>query len=85
MVPIAISVFQGLGVNPIPYVYVIIAASHCGFMLPSSAGSSAVAAGYGINLRTMFVRGFWAACVCLVVIATVSLVSMLIWPGFGTA
>ena len=85
MVPIAVSVFQGLGVNPIPYVYVIIAASHCGFMLPSSAGSSAVAAGYGINLRTMFVRGFWAACVCLVVIATVSLVSMLIWPGFGTA
>src|SRR5204863_8130812 len=71
MVPIAISVFQGLGGNPIPYIYVIIAASHCGFMLPSSAGSSAVAAGYGINLRTMFRLGFWAALICLAVIVIV--------------
>jgi solute carrier family 13 (sodium-dependent dicarboxylate transporter), member 2/3/5 len=85
MVPIAISVFQGLGTNPIPYIYVIIAASHCGFMLPSSAGSSAVAAGYGINLRSMFVRGFGAALLCLVVIVVVGWLSMLSWPGFATA
>jgi len=44
---------SGLGGNPIPYIYVIIAASHCGFMLPSSAGSSAVADVCGINVRTM--------------------------------
>jgi sodium-dependent dicarboxylate transporter 2/3/5 len=85
MVPIAISVFQGLGANPIPYIYVIIAASHCGFMLPSSAGSSAVAAGYGINLRTMFGLGFGAALICLAVIVIVSLLSMLVWPAFATA
>ena len=54
-------------------------------MLPSSAGSSAVAAGYGINLRQMFVLGFGAALLCLVVIALVSYVSILVWPGFGTA
>ena len=85
MVPIAISVFQGLGANPIPYIYVIIAVGHCGFMLPSSAGSSAVAAGYGINLRTMFVVGLGAALVCLAVIIVVAFVSMLAWPGFATA
>ena len=85
MVPIAVSVFQGLGQNPIPYIYVVIAASHCGFMLPSSAGSSAVAAGYGINLRTMFVLGFWAALICLVVIVLTGVLSMLFWPGFGAA
>jgi len=85
MVPIAISVFQGSGVNPIPYVYIVIAASHCGFMLPSSAGSSAVAAGYGINLRTMFVRGFVAALVCFGVIAIVSFLSIRLWAGFATA
>ena len=61
MVPIAVSALQGAGANPIPYVYIIIAASHCGFMLPSSAGSSALAAGYGVNLRTMFVTGLGAA------------------------
>ena len=86
MVPIAISVLQAAGGgNPIPYVYVIIAASHCGFMLPSSAGSSAVAAGYGINLRTMFVHGFGAALICLAVIVVISFLSMLVWPGFATA
>src|SRR5262245_59251084 len=85
MVPIAVSAFQAAGVNPIPYIYLIIAASHCGFMLPSSAGSSALAAGYGVNLRTMFVAGLGAAIVCLVVIVVVSLISMQFWPGFSVA
>jgi len=85
MVPIAVSALQGAGTNSIPYIYVIIAASHCGFMLPSSAGSSALAAGYGVNLRTMFVAGLGAAIVCLIVIIVVSLISMRVWPGFGIA
>jgi len=85
MVPICVRVFQQTGINPLPYVYVIIAASHCGFMLPSSAGSSAVAAGYGINLRTMFVAGFGAACICLAVIVIISVLSIQFWPGFATA
>jgi sodium-dependent dicarboxylate transporter 2/3/5 len=85
MVPICIRVFQEAGVNPLPYVYVIIAASHCGFMLPSSAGSSALAAGYGVNLRTMFVSGFGAACVCLFVIIVISVLSIHLWPGFAIA
>jgi sodium-dependent dicarboxylate transporter 2/3/5 len=83
--PIAISVFKSLGMNPIPYVYIIAAAGHCGFMLPSSAGSSAIAAGYGVNLKTMFVKGFWAAVVVLVVIALGAYLLMQFWPGFGYA
>jgi di/tricarboxylate transporter len=67
------------------HIYIIIAASHCGFMLPSSAGSSALAAGYGVNLRTMFVTGLGAPIVCLVVIIIVGLLSMRIWPAFSTA
>ncbi len=85
LVPVAIGVFQNLGVNPMPYVYAIIAGSHCGFMLPSSAGSSAIAAGYGVNLRTMFIKGFWAALAAWAVTVVVAYVSMLIWPGFGGA
>ena len=54
-------------------------------MLPSSAGSSALAAGYGVNLRTMFVAGFGAALVCLLVSIVLSFVSMMVWPGFGVA
>jgi sodium-dependent dicarboxylate transporter 2/3/5 len=83
--PVAIGVFQNLGLNPIPYVYVIAAAGHCGFMLPSSAGSSAIAAGYGVNLRTMFIKGFAAALIAAVVIAVGAYLLTVFWPGFGYA
>jgi hypothetical protein len=33
----------------------------------------------------MFVRGFGAALLCLVVIVVVGWLSMLSWPGFATA
>ncbi len=83
--PVAIGLFKNLGMNPIPYVYIIAAASHCGFMLPSSAGSSAIAAGYGVNLRTMFVKGFWAAAIMFLIIAVGAYLLMEFWPGFGYA
>ena len=60
MVPITISTFQSLGMNPIPFVYIVAVAGNCGLMLPSSAGGPAVAAGYGVNLKMMFSRGLVA-------------------------
>jgi len=83
--PVAIGLFKSLGMNPVPFVYIIAAAGHCGFMLPSSAGSSAIAAGYGVNLKTMFIKGFWAATVALLVIAVGAYLLMTFWPGFGFA
>jgi len=85
MGPIAIGVFQSVGINSIPFVYIIAAAGHCGFMLPSSAGSSAIAAGYGVNLKTMFIKGFWAALIATLVIAFGAYLLMKFWPGFGFA
>ena len=83
--PVAIGLFKNLGINPIPYVYIIAAAGHCGFMLPSSAGSSAIAASYGVNLKTMFVKGFWAAALALLIITVGAYLLMAFWPGFGYA
>ena len=85
MVPICVRVFQAAGINPILYIYVIIAASHCGFTSTLFRRQLAVAAGYGINLRTMFVAGFGAACICLAVIVAISVLSIYVWPGFATA
>ena len=83
-VPITISTFQSLGLNPLPFVYIVTTIGNCGFMLPTSAGGPAVAAGYGINLKTMLVMGFWA---CLLVLSVVVVLGYLLsvhWPGFGT-
>jgi sodium-dependent dicarboxylate transporter 2/3/5 len=85
MVPITISTFQSLGMNPVPYVYSVVVAGNCGFMLPSSAGGPAVAAGYGANLKTMFSQGLWLMVWLLVVIVLVAYLLATYWPGFGVA
>ncbi len=85
MVPITISTFQGLGLNPIPFVYIVAVAGNCGFMLPSSAGGPAIAAGYGVNLKTMFARGFWLAALLWLVIVVMGYLLTTYWPGFSIA
>jgi len=84
-VPITISTFQSLDMNPLPFVYIVTTMGNCGFMLPTSAGGPAVAAGYGINLRTMAIKGFWACLIVLVTVVVVGYLLALLWPRFGTA
>ena len=84
-VPITISTFQSLDINPLPFVYIVAAVGNCGFMLPTSAGGPAVAAGYGINLKTMLIKGFWACLLALTVVVLVGYLLALYWPAFGTA
>ena len=85
IVPITISTFQSLDMNPLPFVYIVAAVGNCGYMLPTSAGGPAVAAGYGINLRTMAVKGFWACLLSLFAIVIVGYLLAIYWPTFSTA
>ena len=85
VVPITISTFQTLGINPIPFVYIVTALGNCGFALPSSAGGPALAAGYGINLQTMFWKGLVLALLAFVTILTTGYLLTLNWDGFGRA
>ena len=84
-VPVTISTFQGLDMNPIPFVYIVTAAANMGFMLPSSAAGTAVAAGYGVNLKTMLAAGFCLAVLVLGVLVLVGYALAMFWPGFGLA
>jgi len=85
MVPITTSTFQSLGMNPVPFVYIVAVAGNCGLMLPSSAGGPAVAAGYGVNLKMMFSRGAWLTVLLWAVIALLGYSLTVYWPGFGIA
>jgi solute carrier family 13 (sodium-dependent dicarboxylate transporter), member 2/3/5 len=85
MVPITIGTFQSVGANPIPWAYIVAVAGNCGLMLPSSAGGPAVAAGYGVNLKTMFSRGLWLTALLWLVIVCVGYVLVTYWPEFGVA
>ena len=84
-VPITISTFQSLDLNPLPFVYIVTTVGNCGFMLPTSAGGPAVAAGYGINLKTMAVKGFWACLLSLIAVVAVGYLLSIYWPAFGAA
>ncbi|MFQ5767725.1 MAG: SLC13 family permease, partial [Acidobacteriota bacterium] len=57
VIPITISTYRSLGLDPLPPVIIVTAVANCGLMLPSSSGGPAIAAGYGVNLKTMFGRG----------------------------
>ncbi len=85
IVPITISTFQSLGLNPIPFIYIVVAAGNCGFMLPSSAGGPAMAAGYGANLKTMFSWGLWLTILTFLTIVVAGYLLATFWPGFGIA
>ena len=85
VVPITISTFQSLDLNPIPFVYIVAVIGNCGFLLPSSAGGPAVAAGYGVNLQTMAVKGLFASLLVLVTLVVLGYALARWWPAFGVA
>jgi sodium-dependent dicarboxylate transporter 2/3/5 len=85
VMPITISTFQSLGLNPIPMVYIVAAAGNYGLMLPSSSGGPAIAAGYGVDLKTMFAAGLRLAVLILVTLVAGGYLLSRFWPGFGVA
>jgi sodium-dependent dicarboxylate transporter 2/3/5 len=85
VVPITIGTFESLGLNPLPFVYIVAAVGNCGFTLPSSAGGPAVAAGYGANLRTMALAGLVVTVTVLATRLAVGYALARWWPGFGVA
>nr|TFG53527.1 MAG: Di-and tricarboxylate transporter [Hyphomicrobiales bacterium] len=85
VVPITISTFESLGLNPVPFVYIVVIAGNFGIMLPSSSGGPAIAAGYGVDLKTMFSRGLWLTFIALIVMIIAGYVLVTYWPGFGAA
>ena len=54
-------------------------------MLPSSAGGSAIAAGYGANLKSMFSWGLWLTVLVFLAIVVAGYLLASYWPGFGIA
>ncbi len=84
-VPITISTFQSLGLNPVPMVYLVTAAANYGIMLPSSSAGPAIAAGYGVDLKRMFGSGFKLAALIVVTLVASGYLLAEFWPGFGVA
>ena len=80
--PIVISIVQGIGENPIPYIYIASIGVNLSYMLPTSI--RAIPVGYGLQPKYMLQEG-WK--ITLIVIALMTIVSYLLlvsWPAFST-
>lgn len=82
VIPIVISTSQSLGVNPIPFIYIAAAAANAGFILPSSSGGPALAAGYGVNVKKMALRGILAMLMTLIILCIAGYFISSIWERF---
>jgi sodium-dependent dicarboxylate transporter 2/3/5 len=85
VVPITITTFQGIGLNPIPYVYIVSVAANYGLMLPSSSAGPAIAAGYEVNLSVMFWQGLWLSALSWAMLLVLGYLLATMWPGFAVA
>ncbi len=83
--PITIGTFQSLGDNPIAMVYLVTAAGNYGLVLPSSSGGSAIAAGYGVDLKLMAGAGVKLTLLIFVTLVISGYLLATFWPGFGVA
>lgn len=80
--PLVISITQGGGLDPIPYIYVASIGVNLSYMLPTSI--RAIPVGYGLSPKYMFKEG-WK--ISLIIIALMSIVCALLlkyWPAFST-
>ena len=81
-IPIVISIVKGMGLNPIPYVYVASVGVNLSYMLPTSI--RAIPVGYGLQPKYMLKEG-WKMTVFIIISMTIVCTLLLkFWPAFST-
>lgn len=66
-IPIVISIIEGIGKDPIPYIYVASIGVNLSYMLPTSI--RAIPVGYGLQPRYMLKEGWKLSVIVLVLIS----------------
>lgn len=82
-IPIVISIVQGIGLNPIPWIYIASIGVNLSYMLPTSI--RAVPVGYGLPPKYMLSEG-WKMTILVIVSMTIAAYLLLTyWPAFSLA
>lgn len=80
--PIIISIIEGIGKNPIPYVYIATIGINLSYMMPTSI--RAIPVGYGLQPKYMLKAG-WKISLLVIVLETALCYFLLTyWPAFST-
>lgn len=81
-IPVVISVIQGIGQNPIPYIYIASVGVNLSYMLPTSI--RAIPVGYGLQPKYMLKEGWKITVMVIVLMTIVCSLMYYFWPMFIT-
>ena len=81
-IPIVISIIQGIGEDPIPYVYIASIGVNLSYMLPTSI--RAIPVGYGMEPKYMFKEGWKMTIMVIALMSLTGYLLMTYWPLFQT-
>lgn len=82
-IPIVISIIQGIGLNPIPYIYIASIGVNLSYMLPTSI--RAVPVGYGLPPKYMLKEGWKITILVIISMTAVAYLLLRYWPAFSLA
>ena len=80
IIPIVISIAQGLGENPIPYIYAATVGVNLAYLFPTSI--RAVPVGYGLSAKYMLKTGWKITLMTLALMTVAVWALMKYWPAF---
>lgn len=80
--PIVISIVQGIGLNPIPYIYIASIGVNLSYMLPTSI--RAIPVGYGLSPKYMLKEGWKMSVMVIILMTAVAYLMLEYWPAFST-
>ena len=82
-IPIVISIIQGIGLNPIPWIYIASIGVNLSYMLPTSI--RAIPVGYGLPPKYMLKEGWKMTILVIVSMTAIAYVLLKFWPAFSVA
>ena len=81
-IPIVISIINGIGKNPIPYIYIASIGVNLSYMLPTSI--RAIPVGYGLNPKFMLKQGLLLTVIVIALMSALGYALLKFWPAFST-
>ncbi len=81
-IPIVISIINGIGKDPIPYIYIASIGINLSYMLPTSI--RAIPVGYGLSPRFMLKKGVPLTVIVIILMSVLGYALLKFWPAFST-
>ena len=81
-IPIVISIINGIGKDPIPYIYIASIGVNLSYMLPTSI--RAIPVGYGLNPKFMLKQGLPLTVIVIALMSALGYALLKFWPAFST-